>query len=142
VYEVIVIDDCLATTLATVGANIRSAIASKSHCRITASLSESQERQAVIKHLENEYPDINVSIREHSRSPQSVSQTQLIEESLTDRQRNILATAYYSGFFDQQRKRTGVEIADSLDISQPAFSTQLRAAQRSLLTVIFENQSD
>lgn len=142
VYEVIVIDDCLATTLATVGANIRSAIASKNHCRITASLSESQERQAVIKHLENEYPDINVSIREHSRSPQSVSQTQLIEESLTDRQRNILATAYYSGFFDQQRKRTGVEIADSLDISQPAFSTQLRAAQRSLLTVIFENQSD
>jgi PAS domain S-box-containing protein len=141
VYEVVVIDDCLATTLAVVGADIQSVTVSKGHCRITASLSKSQERQTLVNHLKDEYPGINVSIQQHRRSSSPVSQTRQIEKSLTDRQQDILATAYYSGFFDQRRQRTGVEIADSLDISQPAFSTQLRAAQRNLLTAIFENPS-
>jgi predicted DNA binding protein len=65
----------------------------------------------------------------------------LLDDALTERQRDILATAYYSGYFDQQRKQTGAEIADLLGISQPAFSTQLRAAQRNLFSPIFDQES-
>ena len=63
---------------------------------------------------------------------------QLLYETLTDRQRDLLRTAYYSGFFEQPRTRTGADIADSFGISQPAFSKQLRTAQQKLLTAILD----
>lgn len=138
VHEVSLIGDCLATTLGNVGANIRSIVVSENHCRITMSIPEGRDRQTLVRHLKDEYPDIDLTIKQYSTSLPSVSRTGLLEDALTDRQRDILETAYYSGFFDQHRKRTGTQIADSLDISQPAFSTQLRAAQRNLLAAVFE----
>jgi predicted DNA binding protein len=137
-YEAVLVGDCLVTTLATVGVNIRSAVVSDGHCRVSASLSEGRTKQTLVRHLTGEYPDIEVAIHRYSTSSPSISWMELLDESLTDRQRDILATAYYSGFYDQQRKRTGAEIADLLGISQPAFSTQLRAAQRNLLHTIFD----
>ncbi|MFC7200793.1 helix-turn-helix domain-containing protein [Halospeciosus flavus] len=42
-------------------------------------------------------------------------------EKLTTRQREVLQTAYFIGFFEQPRVRTGTEIADAMGISQPTF---------------------
>ncbi|QZX99128.1 PAS domain S-box protein [Halobaculum rubrum] len=142
VYEAVVIGDCLVTTLATVGANIRSVVVTGSHCRVRASIREEREKQTLVRHLKTEYPDVNVAIHEQTTTSPSHSWMRLLDDSLTGRQRDILATAYYSGFFDQQRKRTGTEIADLLDISQPAFSTQLRAAHRNLLSTLFGEESE
>lgn len=51
---------------------------------------------------------------------------------LTDRQREVLATAHLSGYFEQPRESTGQEIADTLGISQPAVNRHLRVAQRTV----------
>ncbi|WP_338739584.1 GAF domain-containing protein [Haloplanus salilacus] len=137
VYEAVVIGECLVTTLATIGANVRSVMVTGTHCRIRASLPDEREKQTLVRHLKDRHPDIDVAIHQQTTTFSSDSWLRLLDCSLTARQRDILATAYYSGFYDQRRKRTGTEIADSLGISQPAFSTRLRAAQRNLLSTIF-----
>jgi DNA-binding CsgD family transcriptional regulator len=56
----------------------------------------------------------------------------VLTETLTPRQREVLRTAYFSGYFEEPRTRTGGEIATSLDISQPTFTTHLRTAERKI----------
>ncbi|SNZ12764.1 PAS domain S-box-containing protein [Natronoarchaeum philippinense] len=60
-----------------------------------------------------------------------------LDAELTDRQREVLRTAYFGGFFETPRRRTGEEIGASLDISQPTFNTHLRAAQRKLFELLY-----
>ncbi|WP_255151571.1 bacterio-opsin activator domain-containing protein [Halorarius halobius] len=59
-------------------------------------------------------------------------------DRLTDRQLEVVQTAYYSGFFESPRESTGEEIADALDISPTAFYQHVRTVQRKLFTVLFE----
>ncbi|USZ72471.1 bacterio-opsin activator domain-containing protein [Natronosalvus halobius] len=62
-----------------------------------------------------------------------------MDEILTDRQREVLRTAYESGFFESPRERTGSEISDTLGVSQPTFNNHLRAAQRKFFELVFES---
>ncbi|UTF52516.1 bacterio-opsin activator domain-containing protein [Natronosalvus rutilus] len=62
-----------------------------------------------------------------------------MDEILTDRQREVLRTAYESGFFESPRERTGSEISDALGVSQPTFNNHLRAAQRKFFELVFES---
>ena len=140
-YEAVVVGDCLVTTLATVGANVHSVVVSSSQVRVQATLPEGREKQTLVRRLTDRYPELDVAIQRSIESPQATWWMQLLETALTDRQLDILKTAYYSGYFDKKRKRTGGDIADSLGISQPAFSTQIRAAQLNLLSEVFADGS-
>lgn len=62
-----------------------------------------------------------------------------LEERLTDRQREILKTAYMSGFFESPRARTGQQLSEALDITQSTFSHHLREAERRLCGLAFED---
>lgn len=137
-YEVLLIGGCIATTITDIGAKLQSVAVSDEHCRLTVSIPEERNKQTCIRFLKEHYPDIK-PVAQQGRSPSSsYSYTGLLANSLTDRQRDILTAAYYSGFFDQPRQRTGGEIAESLGISQPSFSKQLRAAQHNLLQSILD----
>jgi predicted DNA binding protein len=63
----------------------------------------------------------------------------VLEQELTDRQHEVLLLAYHSGFFSWPRERSGEDLAESLDIAQPTFHEHLRAAQRTLLETVFED---
>ncbi|MWV39581.1 GAF domain-containing protein [Natrialba sp. INN-245] len=56
---------------------------------------------------------------------------------LTDRQREVVQTAYHSGFFEWPRRTTGEEIADSIGISSPAFHKHVRSTERKLFEALF-----
>lgn len=60
-------------------------------------------------------------------------------EQLTDRQLEVLQTAYYSGFFESPRESTGEEIAATLGISPPAFYRHARTVQRKLFSTLFDD---
>lgn len=60
------------------------------------------------------------------------------EERLSARQREVLRTAYLSGYFESPRERNATAIAHSMDISQPTFSTHLRAGLRNLFGLLFD----
>jgi len=59
-------------------------------------------------------------------------------ETFTDRQREVVQTAYHGGFFEWPRRANGEEIAGSLDISSPAFHKHVRSAERKLFAALFE----
>ncbi|AGB16140.1 PAS domain S-box [Halovivax ruber XH-70] len=61
--------------------------------------------------------------------------------TLTDRQREILRTAYAAGYFESPRERTGEEIAETLGISQPTFTRHFRAAERTIFGTLFDQNS-
>lgn len=61
-----------------------------------------------------------------------------LEENLTDRQHETLQAAYHAGFFAWPRANTGEAIADRLGITGPTFLQHLRAGERKLLEVLFE----
>ncbi len=58
---------------------------------------------------------------------------------LTDRQLEVLKTAYFAGFFEWPRTSTGEEIATMIGVSQPTINRHLRIGQQRLLTQLFES---
>lgn len=62
-----------------------------------------------------------------------------LEERLTPRQRQALETAYLAGYFEWPRERTSAEVAELLGVSQPTFNRHLRFAERTLLTLLYED---
>ena len=59
-------------------------------------------------------------------------------DELTDRQLEVIQTAYYSGFFESPRESTGEEVAETLGISPPAFHKHARTVQRKLFSALFD----
>ena len=120
------------------GATIDSAEISEQHWQLTVSIPQTYDVTTFITQVQEQYPNAAMKAKRNCSLKSSPPWEQLLDECLTDRQREILTTAYYSGFFDKQRKRTGEEIAMSLDISQPAFANQLRAAQYNVFSSMFD----
>lgn len=59
-------------------------------------------------------------------------------ESLTDRQREVLETAYHAGFFDWPRGSSAEEVATLLGVTPPTFHEHVRRAEEKLLTAYYE----
>lgn len=62
------------------------------------------------------------------------------DDDLTQKQATALEAAYHHGYFEQPRKRSASEIADSLGVSHPTFLQHLRAAQLKLFKQRFTPQ--
>lgn len=137
-FEVTTTRGCIATRVADLGANIRSVTVMEDGCELHVAVPQSQDVQTFVRYISDQYPDVTLTTQEDRPDPTSPTSRRLLEDNLTERQADILRTAYYSGYFDRPRKRTGTDIADSLDISQPAFAKQLRVAQYRLLTALLE----
>lgn len=61
-----------------------------------------------------------------------------LESELTRKQFEALETAFVTGYFEVPRDTTGEEVATVLGITQPTFNHHLRAAQRKLLSILFD----
>jgi predicted DNA binding protein len=64
---------------------------------------------------------------------------QVLREQVTDRQWEVLQTAYHCGYFERPREHTGEEVAETLGISSATFSQHLRSALRNVLGVAIED---
>lgn len=83
-----------------------------------------------------------VARRERDRSIRTRQGLQAERESqLSDRQLEVLKTAYYSGFFASPRQSTGGDVADILGVSQPTVTEQLGTAQRKVFELLFTDPS-
>ena len=60
---------------------------------------------------------------------------------LTDRQHEVLRTAYDMGYFERPRGANATEVAASLDINPSTFTEHLLSAQRKLLGDVLEDGS-
>jgi predicted DNA binding protein len=57
--------------------------------------------------------------------------------ALTDRQSEVIRTAYRLGYFDYRNGANAARVADELDITDSTFAEHLSKAQSRLLTEVF-----
>ena len=64
----------------------------------------------------------------------------VIDEKLTDRQRDTLEAAYFSGFFEWPRDSSGEAVASSLGVSPATFHQHVRTAEKKILKVLLNDE--
>ncbi|RBI59404.1 bacterio-opsin activator [halophilic archaeon] len=131
----------LALELADHGAVFREATASPTTTTLAIDIPDSIDVRTITQLVRESFSNVEL------RSKQTINQA--IEhdfyskflEKLTERQLEVIQTAYYSGFFESPRESTGEDVAKTLGISPPAFYKHARTVQRKLFTTLFEENN-
>ena len=129
----------LALELADHGAVLRNAHATPTGTTIVVDVPESVDLRHVTDLVREAVGDVELrSKRTSDRTAEHDLYSTFIDE-LTERQFEVTQTAYYSGFFESPRERTGEEVAETLGISPPAFYQHVRTVQRKLFSALFDD---
>jgi PAS domain S-box-containing protein len=142
VAEVTVESPSIAHVLAEFGGTVTS-ISVADEVRIRAEVPPGADLNAVLEAVRDVYDVQLLSQREVEREDRpDVDFRSDVERHLTERQLEVLETAFQAGFFDWPREQTGKEVAELLDVSPPTFHQHLRVGERKLLEVLFESDPD
>ncbi|MEF8977998.1 MAG: bacterio-opsin activator domain-containing protein [Haloarculaceae archaeon] len=131
----------LALELADHGAIFHEATADPAGTRLVVDVPESIDIRTITQLLYETFPSVELERKQTLNRPVDHSLYSRFIEKLTDRQLEVLQTAYYSGFFESPRENTGEAIAETLGISPPAFYQHVRTVQRKLFTTLFEERT-
>ncbi|WP_227357376.1 bacterio-opsin activator domain-containing protein [Haladaptatus salinisoli] len=131
----------LALELADHGAVFREATANPTMTSLVIDVPDSIDVRTITQLVRETFADIE--LRAKQTLDQSIEHdlySKFLEE-LTERQLEVIQTAYYSGYFESPRRSTGEEVAETLEISPPAFYKHARTVQRKLFTTLFEENN-
>lgn len=141
-FEFSVSADCPAVSLAELGALPCVVLGDDGEGRIVSELPPRHDPAAVVESFLDDYPEAEfVAKREKDSATPLFGHgefQQVLREHLTDRQREVLRAAYEAGYYDWPRDCTGQEVAEALGITSATFSQHIHAAERKLLTVLFD----
>ncbi|ELY42048.1 PAS domain S-box protein [Natronorubrum sulfidifaciens] len=130
----------------TQGGTLRSFVADRTGSRAIVDVPETIEIRDVLAGLGRRgFPASMIARREQSTDELStidIAARNSLLERLTDRQWEVVQTAYHGGFFEWPRRTTGEALADSLEISSPAFHKHIRATEQKLFTALFDGTSN
>jgi HTH-type transcriptional regulator, bacterioopsin transcriptional activator and related proteins len=88
--------------------------------------------------ITNAFSDVDLrSKRTVERTSPRDLRSELLDR-LTERQLEVVQMAYYGGYFETPRDRSGEDVAETLGISPAAFYRHIRNVQRALFAVLFE----
>lgn len=100
------------------------------------------ELQAAIGDLRDRFPSIDIKRLVRSPVGDAPGDSVFVDRSkLTDRQFEVVQTAYEMGYFDHPRRSNATEVAAALDINQSTLREHLAAAQTKLLGDVLEDGS-
>lgn len=130
----------IATTLLSCGALPGEVLARPDETTATVQLPHDADVRQFLARVDEHVPGVELLARRQVATADTTGSTvrRVLSADLTDRQREVLRTAYESGFFESPRKTTGVELADALGVSQPTVTHHLREAQRRLYDALFD----
>jgi PAS domain S-box-containing protein len=123
------------------GGRLCSMEASPDGVEVLAELPRETDVREFVSMLDEQFGTVELTARrtvEHERRTVQDHVSSIVD-AMTRRQRDVLRTAYFSGFFEWPRESTGEDIADLLDVSQPTINRHLRLAQHRLLTQLFDD---
>lgn len=143
VFEFVVSENCPAVFLGEQGALPRHIESVDGEGRIVVEIPEETDASAVIDRFLDTYPDAELARKRQQPFTTPVFSHRefcgQFEESLTERQREVLTTAHEAGYYEWPRETTGEELAERLDISTPTLHEHLRTAEQKLVALVFEN---
>jgi PAS domain S-box-containing protein len=139
--EATVSEGLLAATLIVHGGTPRSMVAEDGELEVVVDVPRELNVREFVETIQERYPSTTLAGR---RTVEQTVETrpELVDsilDELTDRQREVLVTAYLSGFFQWPRENTGEDIAEMLDVSQPTVNRHIRLAQQVLLEQLLED---
>jgi len=138
--EVDVQDRCPIVSLADAGAVPQAARSVDGRGTVVADVPRQTETAAVIEAFLDDHPDADLTAKRQCDSVVPLFGFQnyaALTESLTDRQREVLAAAHEAGYYRWPREATAADLAEALDVSEPTLHKHLRAAERKLVAALF-----
>ncbi|MHB9286814.1 bacterio-opsin activator domain-containing protein [Halobacteriales archaeon Cl-PHB] len=140
VFETSITDQELLQAVTAHGAILSAASADAEGLWLTVKLGQDVEVRTYVEAVQGSFPETEIVARRIREEPVEASHRLRAdyEDQLSDRQREVFEAAYFGGYFNWPRDRTGSEVADSIGIAQPTFSRHLRAAERKLAALLFE----
>lgn len=143
-FEVTVAEETLPARLARHGGRLRSVQADGDTLELVVDVPPATDVREFLDMLEEEYAAVELlGRRDIERSIQTRQEfLEYLLDKLTDRQLEVLRTAYYAGFFEWPRASTGEEIAEMLGVTQPTVNRHLRLGQQRLLDALLERPVD
>ncbi|SEW18367.1 bacterio-opsin activator domain-containing protein [Halobacterium jilantaiense] len=139
-FEVTTADDSLPRVLARSGGNPQSIVADESDdLSVVVDVPADSDVRAYVDSLRSRYDSVELDgRRDVERSARTREElVQDLFDALTERQLEVLRTAYLAGFFEWPRETTGEGVAELLGVSQPTVNRHLRVAQRRLFEELF-----
>jgi predicted DNA binding protein len=101
---------------------------------LTLHLDDMDALREQITELREEYGSVRIEYLVQGREDADESEVVPVDvRRLTDRQREVIETAYEMGYFEYPRGANATEVADRLDIQPSTFTEHLTAAQGKLL---------
>ncbi|WP_117591646.1 bacterio-opsin activator domain-containing protein [Haloprofundus halophilus] len=136
-------DATVASVVADLGGVLREAHADGEDGSMTVELPAVADVRSVVTALRDRYPNVSLRAqRERERTNgRGVEFRDALDEALTERQKEVLETAFLAGFFEWPRGSTAEEVAEALGVSPPTFHEHLRRSQGKLLTAYFDGIS-
>ncbi|WP_311170827.1 bacterio-opsin activator domain-containing protein [Halobellus ordinarius] len=131
----------LALELADHGAVFREATADPTTTTLVIDIPDSIDVRTISQLVRETFSTVDL------RAKQTLDQTATHDlysrflDKLTERQLEVIQTAYYSGYFESPRESTGEDVAATLGISPPAFYKHARTVQRKLFATLFEGSN-
>lgn len=143
--EFVVEEGCPALALADLGAVPTTVEGTPAGGKIVAEIMPADDPGPITEAFVAEHAVELVAKRPKSEPTPLLDESDLqtaILDRLTDRQREVLTTAYEAGYYQRPRNRTGEEVADDLAISPTTFQEHVRAAERKLVTFLVQEEID
>ena len=105
---------------------------------VTCYISDTNSLKTLLDDLRDAFDDVNIRGLRRTGGDGCVAYERIDVAQLTDRQRDVLETAYDMGYFEYPRTANAGAVADELGITRSTFTEHLAAAQRKLLTSLLE----
>lgn len=136
--QVVVTEPCPGNIVTAHGGEIEQACVEATTTTMTVQFPDGTAFDPVLAALTDQFDD--VAVREFTTSVTDTDEDSDPLAGLTERQREVLEVAYRSGYFEKPRATDATGVAETLDIARPTYDEILRAAQRNLLTELFESE--
>lgn len=107
--------------------------------RLVFNAADFEELQAVVGELHERFPDVDVRRLVREPDPGESRDAVYVDRGrLTERQLEVVRTAYRMGYFERPRGANATEVAAELGVDPSTFSEHLASAQRKLLADVLE----
>ncbi len=140
VVEFTVPGDSIISALIDRGAMPKTARASGEAATLTLQVAPTGSVREYVDMLTQRYAAVELTARRERDEPIQTREEFRAEYTnhLTEREREVIQTAYYAGFFEWPRENSTQDVAEMLDVSQPTVSRYLRAGERKLFSLLYE----
>jgi predicted DNA binding protein len=135
-------DQCPCECLGSFGCPIHRYVAEDGNLTLVFHAADFEQLQAVMDEFRERFPGVGVqSLLQPPLRGTPEERVFVNRGKLTDRQNEVLRTAYEMGYFERPKGANATEIAETLGITQSTLTEHLVAAQRKIFEDVLETET-